>query len=295
MQFSTCDISIICVILLNCILIYSEARQGAASRIAQSISSSNAAKACKHGLKKQFVERKRQEMIGMYNCIQQAYHGFSPPFWDLLSVRTVSRTLPFDFVNVNYTKYSDLYHQSFGQNPLEFVCITGENEQTAAYGYYCKNGSAMECFPSTIRCNGIKDCSDGIDESPLECTIKQRYCNFEYWECLFKLQEQAFWCTADATCLNRSVACNGVNDCIDGEDELAKQCEWKKLLNNPEYTLCLYAGNFWCKNDEVCLDLEKKCDGHEDCADGEDESILECNPECFYPFVYEYFAELAKV
>lgn len=127
----------------------------------------------------------------------------------------------------------------------------------------CGNG---ECIGITERCNGITDCSDGSDETVLDCIS-------------FQCPETKFRCAYGA-CVEKSAECNGMRDCADNSDELSPRC----LTNIDE----MLRGNcsvdfFQCKSGE-CIPLDSACDGKAECRDRSDESVESCASTCCPPF-----------
>ncbi|KAK0145654.1 Sortilin-related receptor [Merluccius polli] len=135
-------------------------------------------------------------------------------------------------------------------------------------GFLCPNGT---CLPTTTHCNGVQDCPSGADEhncDPL-CT---RYMEFV--------------CKNRAQCLFQSLVCDGTKHCEDGSDE------------DPAYAGCAMptdsgkscdAYTFQCANG-VCVSLEWKCDGMDDCGDYSDEANCASPtevPGCSRYFQYE--------
>lgn len=102
------------------------------------------------------------------------------------------------------------------------------------------------------------DCFDGIDE--LNCRNKSStpiVCN-----------SNEFSCTKEQKCIPLNQKCDGMPDCVDGEDEDA--C--------PHSLYCTYP-NRVCKSDKgkdnsTCIPVTKLCDGSFDCMDGSDEGDL---------------------
>ncbi|XP_061637060.1 sortilin-related receptor isoform X1 [Phyllopteryx taeniolatus] len=121
---------------------------------------------------------------------------------------------------------------------------------TQCKGFLCSNDT---CLPVTSHCNGIKECPDGADEDycdPL-CT---RYMEFV--------------CKNRAQCLFQSLVCDGVKHCEDGSDEDA---DYAKCATPSEFSKVCDAYTFQCANG-VCVSLEWKCDGMDDCGDYSDEA-----------------------
>ncbi|XP_077396383.1 sortilin-related receptor [Festucalex cinctus] len=123
-------------------------------------------------------------------------------------------------------------------------------EGSKCKGFLCSNDT---CLPVTSHCNGIKECPDGADEDycdPL-CT---RYMEFV--------------CKNRAQCLFQSLVCDGVKHCEDGSDE---DPDYAKCATPSEFGKVCDAYTYQCANG-VCVSLEWKCDGMDDCGDYSDEA-----------------------
>ncbi|MEQ2168720.1 hypothetical protein GOODEAATRI_017702, partial [Goodea atripinnis] len=121
---------------------------------------------------------------------------------------------------------------------------------TQCKGFLCSNDT---CLPAKAHCNGIRDCPDGADEhncDPL-CT---RYMEFV--------------CKNRAQCLFQSLVCDGIKHCEDGSDE---EAEYAGCATPSEFGKVCDAYTFQCANG-VCVSLEWKCDGMDDCGDYSDEA-----------------------
>ncbi|KAI1903297.1 hypothetical protein AGOR_G00025750 [Albula goreensis] len=118
-------------------------------------------------------------------------------------------------------------------------------------GFLCSNGT---CLPSSTHCNGVEDCPGGADEQHCDplCT---RYMEFV--------------CRNRAQCLFQSLVCDGVRHCADGSDEDSAYAGCAS--SRPEFEKTCDAYNFQCENG-VCVSLEWKCDGMDDCGDYSDEA-----------------------
>ncbi|XDV32386.1 hypothetical protein PO909_003231 [Leuciscus waleckii] len=117
-------------------------------------------------------------------------------------------------------------------------------------GFLCANGT---CLPASAHCNGVEDCPGGADEQncgPL-CA--------HYME---------FVCRNRAQCLFQSLVCDGTRHCADGSDEDAT---YAGCPTNPEFEKTCDSYNFQCSNG-MCVTLEWKCDGMDDCGDYSDEA-----------------------
>ncbi|XP_033626382.1 low-density lipoprotein receptor-related protein 12-like [Asterias rubens] len=102
-----------------------------------------------------------------------------------------------------------------------------------------------------------------------------------------------FHCS-NGNCLPLSWACNGQKDCFDGSDESPSNCP-ESTTPKPLTTV-----PWRCSGHEIlctsrvtgkpiCLSESKKCDGHIDCGNGEDEK--DCHSVCrhYYDSDYKYF------
>ncbi|XP_069003442.1 sortilin-related receptor isoform X1 [Embiotoca jacksoni] len=135
-------------------------------------------------------------------------------------------------------------------------------------GFLCSNDT---CLPASAHCNGIQECPDGADEhncDPL-CT---RYMEFV--------------CKNRAQCLFQSLVCDGIKHCEDGSDE---DTEYAGCATPSEFGKVCDAYTFQCANG-VCVSLEWKCDGMDDCGDYSDEANCAAPtevPGCSRYFQYE--------
>ncbi|XP_056330271.1 sortilin-related receptor isoform X2 [Danio aesculapii] len=117
-------------------------------------------------------------------------------------------------------------------------------------GFLCSNGT---CLPASAHCNGVEDCPGGADEQncgPL-CA--------HYME---------FVCRNRAQCLFQSLVCDGTRHCADGSDE---DPIYAGCSTSVEFEKTCDGYNFQCTNG-MCVTLEWKCDGMDDCGDYSDEA-----------------------
>lgn len=70
----------------------------------------------------------------------------------------------------------------------------------------------------------------------------------------------------NGNCVPLTWVCDGVLDCVDGEDEEDQNCSFKTCASN----------EFQCNNGN-CVPLPWVCDGEIDCVDGEDEEHQHCS------------------
>ena len=150
--------------------------------------------------------------------------------------------------------------------------------------YRCQSG---QCIPSSQMCDLKADCLDVSDENrcsehssrtgydfiflhkvsaPFVLTYTQ---NGKYEQTEIRSSEpcpqQYFRCPSSGNCLPVYLRCNGVHDCLQGEDESA--CG--------TYTC---AGFFKCRKSTACVHVNHVCDGDAQCPLMDDEAF--CDPRC---------------
>uniref|UniRef100_A0A915IXK3 Uncharacterized protein n=1 Tax=Romanomermis culicivorax TaxID=13658 RepID=A0A915IXK3_ROMCU len=90
-----------------------------------------------------------------------------------------------------------------------------------------------------------------------------------------------FLCKDSRKCINNFQVCDSFRDCYFGEDEDPKICRNISLTTIapvPIKVLCP-KDHFQCKNGR-CITKEWFCDKKDDCEDGSDEEIINCNVTC---------------
>ena len=74
----------------------------------------------------------------------------------------------------------------------------------------------------------------------------------------------------DGTCVDLSARCDGISDCVEGEDE--SNCEPDMMEEEEEDKSTCDEFMFDCR-DGTCIDSSKLCDGVPDCPNETDESF----------------------
>ena len=149
--------------------------------------------------------------------------------------------------------------------------------------------TSEECVPMNMTCDRKVHCRDGSDEHG--CAYWTSTCWPEMFRCL------------DHSCIDMVHRCNGVWDCVGGEDEVGcgaavcadkehsedgfvcrdKSCIKMSAYCNGEIDCkdgtdeldgcgCNKKGLFACESDLTCISRLKVCDGMADCSDNSDES-----------------------
>ena len=67
------------------------------------------------------------------------------------------------------------------------------------------------------------------------------------------------------SCIAKTMICDGVKDCPNGEDEASDKCP-----------TCHETGDFKCATTSRCVPLSLRCNQVNDCGDGSDENAAMC-------------------
>ncbi|ESN90112.1 hypothetical protein HELRODRAFT_194679 [Helobdella robusta] len=114
--------------------------------------------------------------------------------------------------------------------------------------FRCRNGG---CVSSSLKCNFIDDCGDNSDEQDCDVATKPPTCPPMSIRCEGSVLQ----------CVTESSICDGVMDCLHGDDEDGCTNASTNCLNG--YFSCLFI--------RMCINASKVCDGKEDCLDASDE------------------------
>ncbi|XP_019632668.1 PREDICTED: uncharacterized protein LOC109476226 [Branchiostoma belcheri] len=159
-------------------------------------------------------------------------------------------------------------------------CLGGEDEQgcndaQASRGCFFKctpNGFSLFseiCVPPHELGDGYESCELGKDEDPRQVELA-----LEKW-----FGSCSYVCASvygNASCVPDVFVCDGLTDCLDGEDE--QSCSEETCLT----LFCDLPG----VPVPVCVPDNLICDGHADCRSAEDEKVPRCRPDSLLdPFV----------
>ncbi|XP_046351101.2 G-protein coupled receptor GRL101-like [Haliotis rufescens] len=169
---------------------------------------------------------------------------------------------------------------------FDVIEVDEKEEQRCKFkGVFMCNDIETPCINRTLVCNGISECPNGEDESPLECgcLANEFQCNNSHCvdmihrcdlnnDCEGGTDEEGcetyecpsthFKCN-NHFCIPKDKMCNFIDDCLDNSDEI--NCNRREC----------YATEFRCNNSE-CVPAAYLCDKQKDCLDGSDEDVLSC-------------------
>ncbi|KRF94157.1 uncharacterized protein Dmoj_GI15893, isoform J [Drosophila mojavensis] len=143
-------------------------------------------------------------------------------------------------------------------NPIPITTRGVASSSSCAINQIACNGA---CLDWSLRCDGIRDCDNGVDE--LDCPAGSKHfrnttvrkCQPYQWQC------------SNSECINADFLCDKHADCTDESDELPSRCLGQatdRLTAND-----CRRDQFFC--DESCFDRSILCDGNIDCIDRSDE------------------------
>ncbi|XP_036359157.1 atrial natriuretic peptide-converting enzyme-like isoform X2 [Octopus sinensis] len=178
----------------------------------------------------------------------------------------------------------------------EADCPDSEDEKNCELEVSCASNSMMcpsrkICIPLQWKCDGDRDCPEGEDESKCDIVTTTKATVTTTKATVATTQapvtttlsldcpDNEMYCAATNTCILLSWKCDGENDCPNGEDE--KDCDIVTTTRAPVTTtqapvtttlsLDCSDNEMYCTSTNTCILLSWKCDGENDCPNGEDE------------------------
>ncbi|RXG57072.1 Serine protease nudel [Armadillidium vulgare] len=163
--------------------------------------------------------------------------------------------------------------------------LDGEIQPTPALkcdGHKCPLGL---CIPKSEVCDGKVSCADISDEG-YSCPLPIKFCTVKNGKC--ECSSNEFRCS-DGICITTDKMCNGVAECVNGEDE--EKCSCLEKINEKDETYC--DGTIDCRDEtdemncgcdlkeefrcykssnQSCISRSLICDAVADCEKGEDEA-----------------------
>ncbi|GAB1602923.1 atrial natriuretic peptide-converting enzyme-like isoform X1, partial [Argonauta hians] len=145
-------------------------------------------------------------------------------------------------------------------------CTDGEDENNCVTETTCESNSTLcpgtdTCIPVSWRCDGDKDCPGGEDEDAELCESTSRPAT---------CPPGKFPCSQN--CIPERWLCDGEYDCLDESDEKNCSLTTQSVLLTTTPSLNCPIDQMYCSAGQKCISLAWKCDGENDCSDGEDEN-----------------------
>ena len=125
--------------------------------------------------------------------------------------------------------------------------------------FHCRDAHEIPCIPGHSKCFEIRNfCVYDHDNFG-----HTSYCRdgTHLQNCIFMKCTNSFKCTR-SYCIPLRKVCDGVHDCIDGEDEI-----------NCQNNIC--PGYLKCNGVEFCIHPTEVCDGYSHCPHGDDEELCD--------------------
>ncbi|XP_054258083.1 modular serine protease-like [Macrosteles quadrilineatus] len=143
--------------------------------------------------------------------------------------------------------------------------------------YFCRRQTDFrcddgQCISSYDKCDGVRHCIDGSDETSAACKTPGVECPLLSFQCSY------------GACVAERLRCDGKDDCADGSDERGCSESNQNVYYNPSASTCSNY-EFRCTNGQ-CISEYDICDGVKHCMDGSDETrnlclYYECPPRSF--------------
>jgi len=132
--------------------------------------------------------------------------------------------------------------------------------------YSCRR--TEKCIGMGMVCDGKDDCGGNDDEK--DCPEPEGPTEPGAVVQTIECDNGEIKCAGSNTCVQSFLACNGIRDCPDGEDE--QNCPFLSCTH--DHTLCA--------DQSLCVPNIDWCDGKEQCPDGSDEASCAAEIQCSF-------------